>query len=208
VIAGTGGLARLLAAYLRDTEEYELAGFTDPDAHRKGDDFLGAQILGGDDAAIEAFNARQIACAFNGLGDSDMRLRAQVFDLLLAAGIEMPAFVHTRASVASDVLCGAGVVVLPQADIGPYVKLGVNVLVDVAAAVSHDCILADHVYVAHGAVLGGGVQVGARAMIGLNATVLPNVKVGADAVIGAGAVVLGDVPDAATVAGVPARSLR
>ncbi|MBV8882594.1 MAG: N-acetyltransferase [Chroococcidiopsidaceae cyanobacterium CP_BM_RX_35] len=44
-----------------------------------------------------------------------------------------------------------------------------------------------------------------RASIGSNATILGGVTIGENAIVGAGAVVTRDVPDYATVAGVPAR---
>ena len=44
-----------------------------------------------------------------------------------------------------------------------------------------------------------------RASIGSNATILPGITIGKNAIIGAGAVVTRDVPDYATVVGVPAR---
>ncbi|MDV2996543.1 MAG: dTDP-3-amino-3,6-dideoxy-alpha-D-galactopyranose 3-N-acetyltransferase [Chroococcidiopsis sp. SAG 2025] len=44
-----------------------------------------------------------------------------------------------------------------------------------------------------------------RASIGSNATILPGVTIGENAIVGAGAVVTRDVPDRATVVGVPAR---
>ncbi|NHC33833.1 acyltransferase [Scytonema millei] len=44
-----------------------------------------------------------------------------------------------------------------------------------------------------------------RASIGSNATILPGVTIGESAIVGAGAVVTCDVPDRATVVGVPAR---
>jgi acetyltransferase-like isoleucine patch superfamily enzyme len=49
------------------------------------------------------------------------------------------------------------------------------------------------------------VRVCAGADIGVNAIILPGVTVGREAIVGAGAVLTKDVPDFATVAGVPAR---
>ena len=48
------------------------------------------------------------------------------------------------------------------------------------------------------------VQIGDRVHIGMGARILPGVSIGNDAVIGAGAVVTKDVPEGATVVGVPA----
>jgi acetyltransferase-like isoleucine patch superfamily enzyme len=49
------------------------------------------------------------------------------------------------------------------------------------------------------------VRICAGADIGVNSTILPGVTVGREAIVGAGAVLTKDVPDFATVAGVPAR---
>lgn len=53
-----------------------------------------------------------------------------------------------------------------------------------------------------------GPTIGAYTRVGTGAKVLGNVTVGERAVIGAGAVVLHDVPEAATVVGVPAKIVR
>jgi serine O-acetyltransferase len=53
-----------------------------------------------------------------------------------------------------------------------------------------------------------GPTIGAYTRIGTGSKVLGNVTVGERAVIGAGAVVIADVPEAATVVGVPARVVR
>ena len=53
-----------------------------------------------------------------------------------------------------------------------------------------------------------GPTVGAYTRVGTGAKILGNVTIGERAVIGAGAVVIADVPEAATVVGVPARVVR
>ncbi|QDX40869.1 DapH/DapD/GlmU-related protein [Salarchaeum sp. JOR-1] len=50
----------------------------------------------------------------------------------------------------------------------------------------------------------GEVVIGERAMIGAGAVVLPGVEIGADAQVAANSLVAEDVPEGATVAGVPA----
>jgi acetyltransferase-like isoleucine patch superfamily enzyme len=53
----------------------------------------------------------------------------------------------------------------------------------------------------------GEIVVGERAMIGAGAVVLPGVEIGAGAQVAANSLVAEDVPDGATVAGVPAREI-
>ncbi|HMJ03206.1 MAG TPA: acyltransferase, partial [Conexibacter sp.] len=52
------------------------------------------------------------------------------------------------------------------------------------------------------------VEVGAGCDIGIGAVLLPGTRLGRGVQVGAGAVVLGEVPDGAVVAGVPARVIR
>jgi acetyltransferase-like isoleucine patch superfamily enzyme len=73
------------------------------------------------------------------------------------------------------------------------------------AQIHHDCRIGSFSTIAPGACLLGAVTVGEQVFVGANATVLPHRRIGSRAVVGAGAVVTKDVPDGATVTGVPAR---
>jgi len=82
------------------------------------------------------------------------------------------------------------------------------VKVNMGAQIHHDCRIGSFSTIAPGACLLGAVTVGEEVFVGANATVLPHRRVGSHAVVGAGAVVTKDVPEGATVTGVPAREHR
>lgn len=117
-------------------------------------------------------------------------------------------------------LCDRLIEIVHHTAIGRDVKLGVGVYFPHGWAHLHgdttigDCVI---VGVHSGIGLRGsffndmgtkGPTVGAYTRVGTGAKILGNVTVGERAVIGAGAVVIRDVPEAATVVGVPARVVR
>ncbi len=100
-------------------------------------------------------------------------------------------------------------------DIHPAVPIGRGVFIDHATGVviGETAVVGDDVSILQGVTLGGtGKQHGDRhpkvgdgVLLSVGAKVLGNIKIGRRAKIGAGSVVLKDVPECATVAGIPAR---
>jgi sugar O-acyltransferase (sialic acid O-acetyltransferase NeuD family) len=125
-----------------------------------------------------------------------------------AAGATVLRVVDPSAVFSSECLTGDGVVVLARGVVGPGCNLGEACIINAGAVLPHDDVIGEGAHVAPGAVLGGHVSIGARTLVGLGAVVRDRVKVGRDCVVGAGAVVVNDVPDGATVVGVPARLSR
>ena len=97
--------------------------------------------------------------------------------------------------------------------VGPGVAFGLEATPDVfwpelitvgeGAIVGYDATILCHEFL-QDEYRTGPVDIGPRAMIGAGAVLLPGVRVGADAQVGANAVVTRDVPEGATVAGIPA----
>ena len=81
-----------------------------------------------------------------------------------------------------------------------------TIVIHMDVKVGSDCRI--HQGVTLGSVRGLVPTLGDRVHIGASATILGGITVGDDAVIGAGSVVVRDVPDGATVVGVPAKPVR
>ncbi len=100
-------------------------------------------------------------------------------------------------------------------DIHPAAKIGCGILLDHATSfvAGETSVIENNVSILHDVTLGGnGKEHGDRhpkirsgVLIGAGAKILGNIEIGKCAKIGAGSVVLEDVPEFATVAGVPAK---
>ncbi|MCU0830329.1 MAG: serine O-acetyltransferase [Rhizobiaceae bacterium] len=102
-----------------------------------------------------------------------------------------------------------------QTDINPAARIGRGLFLDHATGlvVGETARIGDDVSILHGVTLGGTgkaggdrhPKIGNGVLIGAGAKVLGNIQVGQCSRIAAGSVVLKDVPERATMAGVPAR---
>jgi sugar O-acyltransferase (sialic acid O-acetyltransferase NeuD family) len=149
------------------------------------------ELVAGDyDAGIAAF------------GRAELRLRE--IDRIQRCGLKVAVIVHPTAVVSRHVRLEAGSVVFASAVVNVGTTIGRACIINTGATVDHDCSLADGVHICPGVHLAGTVSVGARAWIGIGATVKQNVKIGVGATLGAGAVCIRDVAPGDVVVGVPA----
>src|SRR5262249_48134041 len=111
---------------------------------------------------------------------------------------------HPSVLIAGGASVGDGSMICARVVVGCCSRVGRGGILNTACTVDHHARLGEFVHVARGVHRGGDVSVGARAMLGIGAIVLPGVSIGCSAVVGAGAVVTRDVAAGATVVGVPA----
>lgn len=116
-----------------------------------------------------------------------------------------PAAIHRQAIVSKTAEVGTGTVVMAGAIVNADAKIGKHCIINTGASVDHECVLGDYVHIAPHATLCGQVEVGEGTLIGVGASVIPCVKIGKWCTIGAGAAIVKDVPDGATVVGVPGK---
>lgn len=203
IILGAGGHSKVLIDALR-LEPEKILGITDADLGKKGQLLLNILVIGGDEEIMK-YPADTIRLV-NGVGSVRVNpLRRQLYEQFKTRGYRFASIVHPYAIIAADVVLSEGVQVMAGAIIQPGCHIGANTVINTGSVVDHDCHVGDHTHISPGATLSGGVQVGENAHIGTGATVIQGVKIGRNSLVAAGAVVIRDVPDGATVAGVPAK---
>jgi len=184
LIVGAGGhgqvVVDILLAQRAAGDAVDVVGYVDDDAALHGEERLGIRVVG-PITAIARIEHDAIVVA---VGDNVRR--AHLHDRL--------GNLPQRFAVARH----------PTAVVGCASRVGRGVILNTACTIDHHARIGDFVHVAPGVHLGGDVSVGAGSLIGIGAVVLPGVSIGSRAVVGAGAVVTRDVPDCATVVGVPA----
>lgn len=198
LILGAGGHGRVVADAALVAGLWTRVSATDRDPARCNGELLAGVALQAN-AAIHAERAVHVA-----IGDAGARAR-EVSGLPAGTLVSV---IHPKASVSPHALVAPGCFIAAQAVVAPGARLGISVIVNHGAVVDHDVSVGEFSHVAPMAVLGGGVEVGRRVLVGSGAGILPGLRVGDDVVIGAGAMVVEDLPEAGVYAGVPARRLK
>ena len=193
IVYGGGGHGKAVIELLRAVGGHAIIGVID-DGREAGELVLDVAVLGGEGALAAVLEAGclQAVNAVGGIGA--MSSRIAVFEKLHSAGFEFPTLAHPSAVVEPSAKLAAGVQIFPHAYIGSEARLGFGCIANTGSIVSHDCVLADYVNLAPGAILAGAVEIGEGTLVGMGVTVNLNVRIGAGARIGNGATVKSDVP--------------
>ena len=103
-------------------------------------------------------------------------------------------------------------------EIHPGATLGAGILIDhgMGVVIGETAELGDRITIYHGTTLGGTGKekgkrhptVGDNVVIGAGSKVLGNIKIGSNSKLGANSVVLDDVPEGATVVGIPGKVVK
>lgn len=141
---------------------------------------------------------------FIAIGDN--AVRNKIYDQLAKKNLLPVNAVHASSVIDPSALISEhGVMIAANATINPLAKIGVGAICNTGCIIEHECVVGAFAHIGPGAVLCGNVKIGERTFVGANAVIRQGIRIGENAMIGAGAVVVKDVPDGATVVGVPAK---
>lgn len=127
---------------------------------------------------------------------------------LREAGKKATVLVHPSAVVSPRALLGEGTIVAPLVFIGPNVRIGMDVIVNVGASVGHDAVLGDAVQLCPGVRASGWTVLEEGVFVGSNAVIAPSVSVHSWAKVVAASFVAREVVENSLVMGIPARRIE
>jgi sugar O-acyltransferase (sialic acid O-acetyltransferase NeuD family) len=205
VIFGASQFADLVRYYFAEEARRPIAAFTVDDDY--------ASVSSRDGLPVVPFSRVQQEyppdrfAMFVALGPHGVnRLRAERYDAALEKGYELSSFISARADVWPGLSYGPNTLITESSVIMAFTSIGANVVL-FGARIGHHSTIDDHCMLS-GAALAGGVHVGERTFIGVNASVREQVRIGRRNVIGAGAVILKNTHDDAVHAVHHTRALK
>lgn len=138
----------------------------------------------------------------------DVAGRKTVCEKFEARGACFTNIIQDTAMYSPSASLGNGIILEAYTGVGANTRVGDYTSILNHANVAHDVNIGRFVQIAPFASVLGWVEIGDEVNIGSHAVILPHVKIGARATIGAGSVVIRDVPENATVFGVPASRIK
>jgi len=206
IIVGAGGHGRVVLDTLRVSGKYTPVGFIDADPTLAGTRIAGVRVLGAINALAKIRQQQKVKYAIVAIGDNHSR--ASYAKIIRDHGFELITAIHPNAVISPTATIGPNCLISAGAIIGTDAKIAESCIVNTGAIVEHECVVEPAAHLCPGSLLAGRVHIGAGAFVGLGAKVIQCLNVGQSATVGAGAVVIRDVPDFATVVGVPARMIK
>ncbi len=205
VIFGAGGHGRVVLDIVKQSQQYEIAGFLDSNKTLHGKIIDGLPVLG-DISILSSLYKESIKGAIIAIGDN--RVRKEFANMVKENAFCLINAIHPNSSIAQNARIGEGVVIAAGSIICTHAQIGNNVIINTGAIIEHECAIGDNVHIAPGVRIAGGTLVGDGTYIGIGSTIVQYLKIGRNSVIGAGAVVTEDIPDNVTVVGIPGKIIK
>lgn len=205
VIFGAGGHGRVVLGIVKQSQQYEVAGFLDSNEALHGKIIDGLPVLGGI-SILSRLYKESIKGAIIAIGDN--RVRTELANIVKENAFCLINAIHPNSSIAQNAQIGEGVVIAAGSIICTHAKIGNNVIINTGAIIEHQCAIGDNIHIAPGVKIAGGTVIDDGTYIGIGSTIVQYLKIGKNVVIGAGTVVTRDIPDNVTVVGVPGRVIK
>lgn len=194
ILLGSGGHAHSIVDSIEQMGQYRVLGFLDV-AEKQGNFYKNYCVIGTDEDLKDYYlkGVKNVFVAIGYMGDNTVRQR--LYKYLKEIGFKIPNIIDCTAMIAEDVVLEEGIFIGKRVVVNANTVIKRMCIINTGAIIEHDCYLDEYSHIAVGGILCGGVSVGARTLVGANATVIQNIKVGNDVIVGAGTVITKNLKD-------------
>jgi len=200
-VIGVGGHAEVVIDAILSSG-LRVYGIFDDNESLIGKNIFQIPILGKIEKAMEITDGKFIVA----IGDNEIRMK--IVKNLGFSDDKFYTVVHPSAVIGKNVEIGAGTMVLGGVVINTGTSIGRHCIINTSSSIDHHNKISDFVHIAPGTHTGGNVEIKEGTLLGIGTSVIPGIKIGKWSIIGAGTVVIEEVPDYATVVGVPGRVIK
>lgn len=143
------------------------------------------------------------------LGIGGPAFREMIYQKFYSIGGNLKSTISNTAVIGSyNNIISEGCNIMQLACLTNDIFLGKGVIINQLSSIGHDVQIGDFAEVCPNVSISGNCMIGEKTFIGTSATILPKVTIGKNVIVGAGSVVNKDVPDNATVVGIPAKIIK
>lgn len=183
---------------------YEVSAFYDDNKSKHGEVINSVPIFGAIDLHKIDIDGKNFVVAI-GANDVRTKFSKQIID----RGGKLPTLIHPSAIVSSSAKIGKGCILHANSFVWTNVVIEDYSIISVNSNVAHHSILRQGCFVSTGCNIGASMELGKNSFIGMGATLMTGIEsVGEWSIVGAGSVVIRNVPEFATVAGNPAKTIK
>lgn len=163
-LVGAGGHCKSCIDVIESTGMYQIAGLFDL-KQNVGQKIGNYEIIGTDED-IKKFVSADSEFLIT-LGQiKTPNLRVKTAQLLSELGAKLATIISPRAYVSKTAKVGAGTIVMHDALVNSYVKIGNHCILNTKSLIEHDSIVEDFCHISTGAIINGDCVVKAKSFVG------------------------------------------
>jgi sugar O-acyltransferase (sialic acid O-acetyltransferase NeuD family) len=195
IIIGSGGHSAEIDEYIAysqkkiDQQLFNVIGFLDDNPANYLRYKFSAPLLGGVRDHIVRNDCHYI------MGIANLKYRRLFIEKFSSNGADFITFIHWTAYVSNSAQIGKGVVIAPNANVGPNVKIGDFTLLNSRSSMGHDTVVGKYNVISPNVCFSGFTNIGDDNLFGINSATIPGIKVGNRNKIAAGIILDKNVED-------------
>lgn len=185
ILYGNTAFAKLLKWYIENDTDRSVTAVTVEDEYIDSDTFEGLPVVPFSEI-VEKYVPDEyeilICVGYSHMND----VRKKIFFQCKEKGYAIASYIHSTAHIAANVSMGEGNIILEDALIQPYVKLGDCNFLWCKTVIAHECLMGSFNTIAGMASVSGCVKIGNHTFIGNSATIGDHVKISDYTLLGGG----------------------